>query len=134
MILSRPVNELYVQRIVRGSHPTRPLDDPTDPTLGQHEHPVNLCARQPTLRVYRWPSLIETDESRTQDQSYGMVGPLPLGHQEILQFAISETLAICDFRNPRTFAIEIGDPKVGDNGKSKKRPIMQKSTKSHPNM
>ncbi|KAL4559511.1 hypothetical protein LXL04_031649 [Taraxacum kok-saghyz] len=49
------------------SHPTCPLDDPIDPTSGQHEHPVNSCARQPTLWVYRWPSLIETGESRTHD-------------------------------------------------------------------
>ncbi|KAL4556748.1 hypothetical protein LXL04_034907 [Taraxacum kok-saghyz] len=68
----------------RGSHPTRPLDDPTDPTSGQHEHLVNSCARQPTLWVYPWPSLIETGESRTHDQSYGMVGTLPLGHQEMV--------------------------------------------------
>ncbi|KAL4557797.1 hypothetical protein LXL04_035987 [Taraxacum kok-saghyz] len=75
-VLHQCFQKLWNGHLSNGSHPTRPLDDPTDPTSGQHEHPVNSCARQPTLWVYRWPSLIETGESQTHDQSYGKAGNL----------------------------------------------------------
>ncbi|KAL4587063.1 hypothetical protein LXL04_011713 [Taraxacum kok-saghyz] len=65
---------------------------------GKHEHPVNSCARQPTHWVYRWPSLIETGESRTHDQSYGNVETLPLGHQEMFRRYKAE--------NPKEITVE----------------------------